>query len=445
MPFEETENEIRHPIKDAGLFIEDSFRSKDIGDGIRLILGKLKSDPDSMVIQSIRFDKDSWTMEKAKKWWKEHKKDFSIPTIAEKYGYLHSLQGVEIFSSGTWNGDVYQDDDLDQMVRAFNETRQTFRPPVKLGHTDNQTLLQQDGLPAAGWIGKIYRKGKKLLADLVDIPDKIYALLQNKAYAQVSCEIIWNANINGQKYPYLLSAIALLGADLPAVTNLDTILSMYRNLFDDGQKKYYSFNQDGSMIESSNDLKDMRDGVMGKTDTEIKLEYELDAERKKLSAKEEELKKIQTDLANKEATVKEFSAKFDAIENELKASRRSYAEIKIEKEMTELLSEKLISPSMKPYIAGLLKDAESGVEPKQYVIKINEKEEKISRFELVKRLLKLHSDISSVNFTENSEDHKVRNERDEKALDLKIQKYANEHKVSYSEAYKAVMRSPGLM
>lgn len=75
--WEDTESEIRWRLKDPDLFKSDTFRSKDIGKGIRLILGKLKDPPegegDSMVAQAVRFEKEAgWDLAKAKAWAKEH-------------------------------------------------------------------------------------------------------------------------------------------------------------------------------------------------------------------------------------------------------------------------------------------------------------------------------------------------------------------------------------
>jgi len=75
---EETEDKIHIPVRDKGDFVNDSFRTIDISkdEGIRAVIGKLKSDPAGpTVVQKYIFDKSKgWTMDKAKKWVEEHKK-----------------------------------------------------------------------------------------------------------------------------------------------------------------------------------------------------------------------------------------------------------------------------------------------------------------------------------------------------------------------------------
>lgn len=75
MPWEETENEIRHRLYEPSLFEKDSFRRitlKEDKPRVFAIIGKLKGE-DKTTLQAIRFPKeDGWTISKAKTWWKEH-------------------------------------------------------------------------------------------------------------------------------------------------------------------------------------------------------------------------------------------------------------------------------------------------------------------------------------------------------------------------------------
>lgn len=343
---------------------------------------------------------------------------------------LQSLKGVEIFSIGTWNGDTYSQADLDCMVKAFSETSQTMRPPLKLGHTDKQKLIQNDGLPAAGWIGALYTQGGKLIADFIDIPNKIYDLLVKGAYKKVSSEVYWNADLNGSKYSRMLGAVALLGSDMPAVTNLADIMAMYS--IKAQEIKSYAFTSDGLIVRSYTNT--FHGGDM-KTELELKLELDLENEKKKSVELSEQVKLHQQEVADKEKENEELKKfKADAEAKAIEASQ-ALAEAQLDKELSDLEKEKLISPSMKPYVKALMAE-----EKKEYSFKVGDKEEKFSKQSLLKEILKLHSAISTVNFEENSEDNKVVGDK-EKADHLNIEKYAKEHKISYSAAYKAVKKS----
>lgn len=146
-----------------------------------------------------------------------------MPTDTEMKTW--TLRGVEIFDVGTHRGKKYSDQDLDEIVANFSEIG--LDVPIKLGHSEDQKLLKSEGLPAAGWITKLYRKGTKLAADIEDIPDEVYKLLKKKAYKNVSAEV-WSAiNYGGKRYENVLAAVAFLGAELPAVSTLGDILELY--------------------------------------------------------------------------------------------------------------------------------------------------------------------------------------------------------------------------
>jgi len=130
---------------------------------------------------------------------------------------MPTLQNIELFREGTWKGRPYTGADLDGMVGAFEALKGKLRFPVKLGH------VKAPGTPAAGWIQNLRRAGNKLVADLVDVPKDIAQAWREKRYRQVSSEIAGNFKDeeSGKVYPKVLSGLALLGAELPAVSGLN--------------------------------------------------------------------------------------------------------------------------------------------------------------------------------------------------------------------------------
>ena len=142
-----------------------------------------------------------------------------------------SIKGLEIFSTGKWNGDTYTAADLDQMVEAYDKTG--WQPTVKAGHQDAQekkkVAVAAFGQPALGYVERIYRVGSKLMADLGSIPSKFYDLVRAGAYKRVSSEVFWNYKLgDGKILPRVLKAVAFLGADIPAITNLDAVRGLYQ-------------------------------------------------------------------------------------------------------------------------------------------------------------------------------------------------------------------------
>jgi len=65
-------NEHAARVIDPGEFIPDSFRSKELKNGIRIIVAKLKGGT-AMIVQAYRFSVDKFTVEQAKKWLEDNK------------------------------------------------------------------------------------------------------------------------------------------------------------------------------------------------------------------------------------------------------------------------------------------------------------------------------------------------------------------------------------
>ena len=132
---------------------------------------------------------------------------------------MNAIRNVEIFAAGQWNGDTYTERDLDDMVSAFREL--DYRPALKLGHTKDAP-----GAPAYGWIENLRRVGRKLVADFVDMHDSVVNAIRKRAYSRVSSEIYFNLKRGGKTFARALKAVALLGAEVPAVANLVPLHTM---------------------------------------------------------------------------------------------------------------------------------------------------------------------------------------------------------------------------
>jgi hypothetical protein len=318
---------------------------------------------------------------------------------------LFNIDSVEVFSAGTWNGDTYTEKDIEDMVKAFDETKEQVKPFLKLGHDDNQKLLQKDGYPAAGWISNLRKEGKKLVASFTDIPEKIYNLIKNKAYRTVSSEIYWNIDVNGKKYKKLLSGVALLGANLPSVSNLTEILGLYELNFE--YIKTYALNSSAEKLEETDKMNEEK---IEQLENEVK-------------TYKEEKDAMQTELQSLKQYKEEMEAKILEIEKEK-------AENEINAFIDNMEKDNLCTPAMRPYIKELL-----GEDKKEY--SINDKN--LDKKSLLKEAIKLFKAVEDVNFDENSSEGDKKEDDSEEAINEKIEKYAQDNNVSYAKAYVAVL------
>lgn len=149
-----------------------------------------------------------------------------LPDDPELKAYArNALKDRDIFRVGTWNGDKYSRDDLDDIVTAFPD--QGFRVPIKLGHKE------ESGAPAYGWVENLRRVGDRLVADLVDLPKKVFDAVKAKRFDAVSAEIFWNLKRGEKTFRRALKAVALLGAEIPAVSGLGSLSDTFQGLVAD--------------------------------------------------------------------------------------------------------------------------------------------------------------------------------------------------------------------
>ena len=328
-------------------------------------------------------------------------KDINEANTSEVYG----IDGVEIFKTGKWNGDKYTEKDLDEMEKSFKEIGQEIKPYLKLGHNKSQKLLASDGMPAAGWVANVRREGQSLVADFKNMPKKIYELIKKGAYGRMSSEIYWNLKHAGKDYKRVLKAVALLGADTPAVSSLDDFINLYTEN-----------NIECEIIKNYHELKDINMD-------ELKIYQE------KMDSLESQLKEyseIKAENDDLKSQVKEYSDKIGIMEAEKAKMELEKKKADVKHFIEAKVKEGKILPSQVAMYTQL------AMEEKTY--SIDEKE--MSALEMVESIVDQYE--AQVDFSEGSRVGDDAIKDDEKALEKKIKAYADENNVSYEEAYIVV-------
>lgn len=431
---DETENEFRWRIKSPDLYSQ--FRRKEIDSGVSIVLGKNKN-TGKWETQALRFDKAKFDKEKARKWIKDHEGNFSEDdetVLTYELPETFNISDVEIFSVGKWNGDMYTEKDVEDLVRNFEETKPALRPYLKLGHDDNQILAQRDGMPAVGWIEKLRKVGSKIYADFCDVPRKIYDLIKAGAYKRISSEIFFNIKIENKTYNKALKAVSLLGADTPAVQNLNDIIALYDmgaevvNFDEKIQSKTYNVFEDSNKGDNMEleELKKLYEEEKAKNE-ELKKEGE--EKDKKLEEKEKEI--AEKDKAVEEANKGKTEAEAKVAANELVAKRKD-----IEIEVDKLIADPktFAMPVDKDVLCKLIEHLEVGSEIKKY--KIGEEEKTTT--EMFREMLS--RERIAMNTDNKSETGEFGSDKDNEALAKKAIKYSKDNNVSYKDALIAVSK-----
>lgn len=246
----------------------------------------------------------------------------------------YNIENEEIFSTGVWHGIKYTEKDLNDILDSFGKDKVGFTPPLKLGHNDEQKLLVKDGLPAAGWAINLKKVGNKILADFRDVPKKIFELMNKKAYQQKSVEIYKKfKGQDGKIFPMVLKAVSLLGSDIPEVSSLNDMLSLYDSenreyVVIDFQKEDRSNlkhepNKEGKKMVEKDDKKFTR------TDDEVN---KILAREKKL---QDEVAKFKKDSENVNAQFDNFKSQFENVNSKLDEANKNLETTKtnLEKEV----------------------------------------------------------------------------------------------------------------
>lgn len=125
----------------------------------------------------------------------------------------------EIFATGKWNNLSFTKKALEKIVTNFYDLIDVHKPFLKLGHNDSQEMT--DGKPALGWITDLeLTSANKILATAKDVPEIIKKAIEKGRYSRVSVELDLDVTYKGKEIGDVLTAVALLGADVPAVNTL---------------------------------------------------------------------------------------------------------------------------------------------------------------------------------------------------------------------------------
>lgn len=169
------------------------------------------------------------------------------------------LKGVELFKTGRWNDvKTFVRDDLEAMADSFAALRLGGRVPLKFGHNEDQPIT--DGQPALGWVDRVYVEGDVLKGDFTDLPRSVYDAIKAGRYKFVSVELLRDVAAGDREYPWVLSAVALLGADIPAVAGLRDLQALTHSRragFPTGTRMTFTIN--GGQEPMTDEAKKLRD------------------------------------------------------------------------------------------------------------------------------------------------------------------------------------------
>lgn len=176
------------------------------------------------------------------------RREFVSGELRENADGTYDLIGVEILATGgpvhgigsPPEGDYWSLEELRDMAAADLALGDELLPPNKIGHPDEQTLVQNsidageipeptDGeMPAVGWLENLRVDGDRLLTDIKQVPKVVALAIQKGAYRTRSVELSRvTSQVTGKTYEWVVTGLAWLGGVMPAVRTLGDVVALY--------------------------------------------------------------------------------------------------------------------------------------------------------------------------------------------------------------------------
>lgn len=319
---------------------------------------------------------------------------------------------VEIFRPGSWKGSVYSESDIDDLVSSYPSL--DYKAPIKLGHDE------VDGAESWGWVQSLRKVGDTAVATISDIPKELLSKIAAKRYNAVSAEIFVNLKRNDKLYRKALKAVAILGAQIPAVGGLRALSDSLPKFSADESDGIVFFNSEVKHMDEVQKLKEENTELQGKV---IKLQADL----AKSNTPDTEIVKLKESVDAEIQKFKELNASKD---KEIDALKFTLKQMKIDEKVASIAS-----PAYKPFVEALYHAVDA-----DKVIKFAQADK--TAYELIDSLVeKLNADFGGL-LTQHS--HHVNHSQTNDSPDVEIDKLTRKFMIDrgekdYSVAMHAVL------
>lgn len=265
----------------------------------------------------------------------------------------HTIEKVEVFAVGKWNGYKFAKEDLVAMANAFGNLREYLQPALKLGHNEEQAL--KDGDMALGWVDDLWveqdDKGRdKLFAKFTGLPEVVYNAIKRRLYRKVSIELDFGVEHKGRHFSYVLTGVALLGAQLPAVSTLNDIAQYM------GRAPMHASNHATFSLETkSGIIQQQEDTYMPLSEQEEReLRDRLSKAESTASKAEQEKAKFEREAADAKKQADEIKAEQERREAQEKADKIKYNREQVKAKFEKAVTDLKLSPAQRDVFTKML-------------------------------------------------------------------------------------------
>lgn len=302
-----------------------------------------------------------------------------------------TIKDVEVFSAGNHKNRTYSEADLTQIVNNTNSIISELKPFVKISHDSEQTLVSNSQLPSAGWVENIRKVGSKVVADFSRVPKVVADVIRAGGYRRVSSEILSQIkSTSGEIKNNVLYAVALLGADLPAVRSLTDLPKLY----EDNSIETFTFDLNFEEVEMTTENNEVAEKATTEAQESATVEKKDVVETVEFAELSRENETLRTEKSELVSLVASLEQRLKVIEMQRVQDAEAHRRSKIELFVEDLKSEGRVTPSAEEKVKGLLETLVSDTEV------ITFSEEETSRLDLAMSAFSAITEQKLVAFTE---------------------------------------------
>jgi len=340
------------------------------------------------------------------------------------------LLNVPIFSTGKWEGkgsasggDEINHQFLDSLVTTFEQVGARVKPRMVLTH-DKEKSKSVTGMASLGWITSLRHVAGTLYADIKNVPKKISQIIDAKAFGRFSPGIWRRMSINGVEYTNVFEHLALLGADLPANTDLDSFIDLYY------AHTEYEIDNFVRYENKTQDIQTMSDEIK-------KPEVDYSAKIQELDGKLAEFSKA---LSEKDSAIEKLAKENAELKAQVDGAEHRVYMKDVDKYIDDQIVAGKVLPSQKPALMALC--SEVGNEKTfAYVDGSEKKEVKGNNFDLLKSFIANQPKIIPTGEQSQFEAVKKTEKPEDEVLHDKAIAYQKDHSgVTYRDALVIVSR-----
>ena len=248
---------------------------------------------------------------------------------------------LELFEVGTYGGRSWTEDDLAEIVSNFDKLKDVLKPTLVIGHGEDQKLLKDTGIFAAGWLASLAAKGGKLVSAITDVPRVVADLINKKAFRRVSAEIYIDFEYKGRRFGKVLRRVALLGGAIPEVKTLQDIAALYGER-PDQPTEWVTLHEEPPPETDTPQTKGketpMPDKKFTQADLDRFIEAALKEERAKMKAEQDARREVEKTISGKDEKIVQLTEKVEGLEKTIKERDEVAAKAKKDTEVAEVKS-----------------------------------------------------------------------------------------------------------